>query len=155
MYSHFLIGKWENNVKSNTSTIRESIYFMSILSSKRIISPYLCRAERDRFTPVCFGPCYKSWFQMYEKKTSCYSNSSMLLWRYLRMWGNPLGNVVSTREEVTRSSLQRCNSGYSIGHWTTAQDAWLRKLKLKIPIYSVFLPVPSHLSWPPLTQKWG
>lgn len=56
------------------------------------MSPYLCRAERDQFTPVYFGPCYKPWFQMYKKtpKTSCYFNSSMLLWYHLRMWVNPL-----------------------------------------------------------------
>lgn len=32
------------------------------------LSAHTCVGQkgRDQFTPVCFGPCYKSWFQMSE-----------------------------------------------------------------------------------------
>lgn len=100
------------------------------------MSPYLCRAERDQFTPVYFGPCYKPWFQMYKKKPQ---NFLLFQLKHATLVspedvGKPIKNVGSPPGRFSRGSLQRCNSGYSMGHRTTAQAAaaaWLRKLEFK------------------------
>lgn len=129
----------------------ENPFISCLFCLQKGVSAHICVGQKGT-SSVCFCPCYKSWFQMCEKKTSLYFNSSMLLWCHLRMWGNPLRKW--QREEVTRGTLQRHSSDYSMGHPTTAQvsvAAWLRKLELKntqtqCVLTSPFLPqlTPTH-----------
>lgn len=67
----------------------ENPFISCLFCLQKGVSAHICVGQKGT-SSVYFCPCYKSWFQMYEKKTSFYFNSSMLLWCHLRMWGNPL-----------------------------------------------------------------